>query len=207
MKLHWSSRSPYVRKVMVVAHETGLDKKIATVRSAASRTRINPDIVKDSPVGRIPVMVLDEGIVLTGSFAICDYLDSLHDNRKMIPADGPSRWRELELHGVADGTLDILLSWRGEKMKPKAQRSEALCESCAVRVQNCLRWLDQRAREFDSQDYRIGQITTGIVLDYLDFRFAEIDWRAESSILCEWHQVFAARPSSKATEIVDDELS
>ena len=205
MKLHWSPRSPYVRKVVIVAYETGMDEKVEKVRSVASRTQTNPDIARDSPVGRIPVMVLDEGIVLTGSFAICDYLDSQHDNRKMIPAHGVARWRELELHGVADGMLDILLNWRGETMKPKVQRNKALCESFAARVQLCLTWLEQRTAGFKSQDYGIGQITTGISLDYLDFRFAEIDWRAEHPNLREWHKVFAERPSSKATEIVNDE--
>ena len=205
MKLHWSPRSPYVRKVMIAAHETGLAEKIRTVRSVAARTRINPDIVMDSPVGRIPVLVLDDGIVLAGSFAICDYLDSLHDGRKLIPPPGESRWRELQLHGVADGMLDTLLRWRGEKMKPEPQRHEALGKTCAAKTRHCLAWLDQRAGAFENKDYGIGQITTGIALDYLDFRFPEMDWRSGKKSLREWHKLFSDRPSSKATEIVNDE--
>ncbi len=205
MKLHWSPRSPYVRKVMIAAHETGLTAKIQAIRSNAARSRINPDILKDSPVGRIPVLVLDDATVLTGSFAICDYLDSLHGGRKLIPSHGDSRWRELELHGIADGMLDLLLTWRGEKTRSEALRDAALCDSCAVRVRHGLEWLDDRAGKFRSEDYGVGQITAGIVLDYLDFRFPEIDWRRSNGNLREWHKVFSERPSSKATEIVDDE--
>ena len=205
LKLHWSPRSPYVRKVMILAHETGLAGSIRLVRSVAARTRINPDIMEDSPVGRIPVLTLADGASLTGSFAICDYLDSRHGKRKIIPPDGPARWRELELHGIADGLLDLLLVWRGELMKPEEDRNAPLCESCAVRVSHCLSWLERRAGKFASEDYAIGQITTGIALDYLDFRFAGIDWRGASPVLREWHKVFCARASSKATEIVDDE--
>ena len=205
MKLHWSPRSPYVRKVMIAAHETGLADKITAMRSVAARTRINPDIVRDSPVGRIPVLVLDGGTVLTGSFTICDYLDSLHGGRKLIPLQGEPRWRELELHGIADGLLDLLLIWRGETTKPESQRNMELCDSCADRTRHCLAWLDERAEGFSGQDYGIGQITAGVVLDYLDFRFPGIDWRASNRNLGEWHKVFSERPSSKATEIVDDE--
>lgn len=205
MKLHWSPRSPFVRKVMIVAHETGLANHIERIRSVAVRTRVNPDIIEDSPVGRIPVMALEDGTVLTGSFAICDYLDSRHERRKMIPPPGPARWRELELHGIADGMLDLLIVWRGEFMKPEEHRNEPLCGSCAARVRHCLTWLDRRAGGFDSEDYAIGQITTGIALDYLDFRFPDIDWRGTNPRLREWHKAFCERPSSIATEIVNDE--
>lgn len=190
---------------MIVAHETGLAERITVFRSVVGRMKINPEVVKDSPVGRIPALALEDGTVLSGSFAICDYLDSLHDGRKLIPARGESRWRELELHGVADGTLDVLQNWRYEKMKPVAQRSEALCNTCAAKVEHCLAWLDRRAGTFGEEEYRIGQITAGIVLDYLDFRFPEIAWRSEYRNLREWHEIFRERPSSQATEIVDDE--
>ena len=205
MKLHWTSRSPYVRKVMIVAHETGLAEEITTIRSVVGRMTINPDVVEDFPVGRIPALVLDDGMVLSGSFAICDYLDSLHQGRKLIPAHGESRWRELELHGVADGMLDVLQNWRYGKMKPEAHRGEALREACAAKVRHCLAWLDRRAGNFSSLEYGIGQITAGIALDYLDFRFSGIDWRESNPSLCEWHKDFCERPSSKATEFVDDE--
>ena len=206
MKLHWTSRSPYVRKVMIFAHETGLAEEIKTIRSVVGRMTVNPDVVEDSPVGRIPALVLDDGMVLSGSFAICDYLDSLHQGRKLIPPHGESRWRELELHGVADGMLDVLQNWRYENLKPEVQRSQALCETGAAKIQHCLAWLDRRAGDFENEDYGIGQITTGVVLDYLNFRFPEIDWRESNPSLYEWHKIFSERPSSKATEFVDDEL-
>ena len=206
MKMHWSSRSPYVRKVMIAAHEIGLAEKIAIVRSVVGRTIVNPEVVKDSPVGRIPALALDDGTVLSGSFAICDYLDSLHGGPKLIPARGESRWRELELHGIADGMLDLLLHWRHEKMRPEAQRSDAQCDTCAAKIEHCLAWLERRAGAFGDEDYGIGQITAGIVLHYLDFRFPEIEWRAKYRNLRAWHGCFSERPASQATEFVDDEI-
>ena len=205
MKLHWSPRSPYVRKVMIVACEIGLDERFEKVRSVAIRTRINPDIVRDSPVGRIPVLVLDDGTVISGSYAICDYLDSLHDGARMIPPAGAARWRELELHGIADGLLDTLIAWWGEFLKPEGQRWQALCETCATKTNACLDWLERRSESFEREALGIGQITAGVALDYLDFRFADLDWRAGRPTLAAWHEDFRRRASSKATEIVNDE--
>ena len=205
MKLHWSPRSPFVRKVMIVAHETGQADRFDCVRSVAIRTKPNPDILADSPVGRIPVMVLDNGTVLSGSYSICEYLDSLHEGRKVIPPDGPERWRELELHGIADGLLDTLINWRGESMKPDELRWQDLASTCAVKTDACLDWLEERSASMTDEPYGIGQITTGVALDYLDFRFPELDWRGGRERLRNWHQSFVQRESTKLTEIVNDE--
>lgn len=205
MKLHWSPRSPFVRKVMIVAHETGLVDRIDRVRSVAIRTKPNPEILADSPVGRIPVLVLDDGTVLSGSYAICDYLDSLHGDRKLIPAEAPDRWRELELHGIADGLLDTLIAWRGELMKPAESRWQELADTCAVKSAACLDWLEERSPTFDDAAYGIGLITVGVALDYLDFRFPKPDWRVGRDELASWHRSFSDRASTKATEIVNDE--
>jgi glutathione S-transferase len=205
MKLHWSPRSPYVRKVMILAHETGLVDRLECVRSVAIRTKINPDILQDSPVGRIPVLVLDDGVVLSGSWAICDYLDTQHSGPRMIPPQGRERWRTLELHGIADGLLDTLLAWRGELMKAAEQRDRDICDTCAKKTQACLDWLEHRCGTFSDEAYAIGHVTAGVVLDYLDFRFADVGWRDKRPALTQWHQQFLARPSTQATEIVNDE--
>lgn len=190
---------------MIAAHERSLVEKINCVRSVAIRTKINPDIIKDSPVGRIPVMVLDDGVVLSGSLAICDYLDSLHTGEKIIPASGQARWRELELHGIADGLLDTLIAWRGELMKEEADRNQPLSETCAAKTAACLDWLEEQVPTFSQSPYAIGAITTGVALDYLDFRYDHLDWREGHPNLTAWHKEFRNRESSKATEIVNDE--
>ena len=203
MKLHWSPRSPFVRKVMIFAHEAGVADRFDKVRSVAIRTQANPDIIKDSPVGRIPVLVLVDGVALSGSYPICEFLDSLHDGRPLIPTEAPQKWRELELHGIADGLLDTLVAWRGEFMRPQAH--QGICDTSLGKTNACLDWLERRCQTFASEDYSVGQITTGVALDYLDFRYSELDWRKDRPALSEWHQSFLKRPSTQLTEIVNDE--
>ncbi len=61
MKLHWSPRSPYVRKVMIVAHETGLADRLERVRSVVAMSKPNLDVMRDNPLGKIPTLVTDDG--------------------------------------------------------------------------------------------------------------------------------------------------
>ena len=133
MKLHWSPRSPYVRKVMIVAHETGQADSLDLVRTVVTRLKPNADLMTDNPLSRIPTFVLDDGTVISGSYHICEYLDSRHSGHKMIPPPGQALWAHLEIHSVADGLTDTLVAWRGERDRPAANQSSALL--AAVRTQ------------------------------------------------------------------------
>src|SRR2546430_2074043 len=98
MKLHWSPRSPFVRKVMIVAHETGLLPRIELIRSVAAMGAPNEAIMRDNPLSKIPTLVLDDGTSLYDSVVICEYLDSLHAGPKFFPETAIERWPALRLH-------------------------------------------------------------------------------------------------------------
>ena len=84
MKLHWSPRSPYVRKVMVFAHETGLADRLELRRSVVGTAKVCIELLPDNPLNKIPTLILDDGSPLYDSLVICEYLDRLHDGRKLF---------------------------------------------------------------------------------------------------------------------------
>src|ERR1700704_1662463 len=93
MKLRFSSHSPYVRKVRVVAHELGISDRMMLVPTAL---RINdPDFWHDNPLGKIPVLTTDDGLSYADSVVICEYLDASFGAHRLLPADGARRWRAL----------------------------------------------------------------------------------------------------------------
>jgi glutathione S-transferase len=69
MKLHWSPRSPFVRKVMIVAHERGLIDRLECVRTLAALTTPHAELMRDNPLSKIPTLVLDDGTALYDSSA------------------------------------------------------------------------------------------------------------------------------------------
>src|SRR5262245_2649194 len=116
MKLFYSSASPFVRKVMVVAMETGLDKKMETVSTTANPVQVNAELSASNPLQKVPALVTDGGEVLFDSSVICEYLDSLHDGRKLFPPAGGARWRALALMALSDGIADAGIIRRYEDL-------------------------------------------------------------------------------------------
>src|SRR3954447_8711164 len=109
MRLHWSPRSPFVRKVMVTAHELGLADRIDCVRTVVRMTQLNRDLLPENPLSKIPTLVLPDGTVLIDSVVICEYLDAVAGGDILFPPAGAERWTALARHALGNGLLDILI--------------------------------------------------------------------------------------------------
>lgn len=203
MKLHWSPRSPFVRKVMIAAHELGLVERIELVRSVADMKRPNPAIMADNPLSKIPTMVFGNGAAIFDSVVICEYLDDLAGGGQLFPASGPDRWRALTWHALATGLLDVLILWRNEREKSEERQTPKWLSAFATKVDASLNRLETLVPRLDEAPFGIGHIAVGCALGYLDFRFTSLDWRAKRPALAAWQTRFKARPSAIATEVRD----
>ena len=201
MKLHWSPRSPFVRKVMVAAHELGLAERIHTVRTVVAMQKPARELLPENPLGKIPTLVLEDGTVLYDSVVIVEYLDSLAGGGRLIPKDGTARFRELRRHALANGFLDLLILWRNER--DRAAPLPALLDAFTLKTDAVLAALEAEIGAIAEEPVGLAQITIAIVGAYLDFRFAELGWRDRCPRLDAWQRRFAERPSMRATEIVD----
>jgi glutathione S-transferase len=203
MKLHWSPRSPFVRKVMVFAHETGLAARIETVKTLVSSTAANRELMRVNPLGKIPTLVTDDGKVLFDSYVICDYLDGLHSGVRLIPQAPDQRWQALRWHALGDNLLDNLVPWRSELMRPKPQQSPETLTAYDAKTRTSLDFLEGEAAALATTAMGIGHVAVGVALGYIDFRFDGLGWRDERPKLADWHASFAQRPSFRATLPVD----
>ncbi|HTV35209.1 MAG TPA: glutathione S-transferase N-terminal domain-containing protein [Xanthobacteraceae bacterium] len=202
MKLHWSPRSPFVRKVMVVAHERGLANRITCVRTVAATAKPHAELMRDNPLSKIPTLVLDDGTVLYDSPVICEYLDGLGGEPKLFPVEPKDRLIALRRQALGDGFLDLLVLLRDERMR--AQPSSAHLASAATRKAAILQSMEQEAEVIAAAPFGIGHVAIGCALSYLDFRYADEDWREDHPRIASWHAEFSVRPSVRATEPVDD---
>ncbi|HSX72201.1 MAG TPA: glutathione S-transferase N-terminal domain-containing protein, partial [Pseudomonas sp.] len=76
MTLFHSPASPFVRKVMVLLHETGQAERVALHEVQLSPVAPHPAVIEGNPAGKIPALRLADGSVLHDSRVILDYLDS-----------------------------------------------------------------------------------------------------------------------------------
>ena len=200
MKLHWSPRSPFVRKVMIAAHELGVAAQITTVRTVVQMTKANPELLRDNPLGKIPTLMLDDGTALYDSLTICEYLDTLA-GPKLFPPAGKARWTALTHHALGQGFMDALILWRNERDKPHEQQSREWIASFGTKTAATLDYLE--SLPLTAAPFNIGHIAIGCALGYLDFRFAALEWRRGRDHLAAWQAAFDARPSVLATAVVD----
>ncbi len=198
MTLHWSPRSPYVRKVVIAAHELDLADRIDRVRTLVGGTTPHPELMRENPLGKIPTLVLEDGTIIYDSPVVCEFLDTLHDGDKLFPAAWPARLVALRWQALGSGMLDISLLRLTERNKPEAQRSAPHEALWLGKIACCLDALEAQAAALAATQFNIGHIAIGVALGYLDFRFAAEAWRGDRPALAAWHASFNARPSVAA---------
>jgi glutathione S-transferase len=195
MRLRFNPASPFARKVLVVAHEKGLADRIEIV---ATDPRSDPTLAEDNPLRLIPALVTDDGDAIFDSPVICDYLEALRPEPRLVPGDPEGRLRVLRLQALADGMCDAAVARRQEGLRPDGERSPAALERLALKVQGGLDWLESHVDQLDEEP-DLGRLAVACALGYLDFRFGDEDWRSSRPKLAGWNERFGTRPSLRAT--------
>jgi glutathione S-transferase len=197
MLLRHSPTSPFVRKVVVLLHETGLaDRVVLETVDGWSE----PDHLTDeNPLSMVPALVLEDGGTLFDSPVICEYLDRQHGGTPMIPADGDARWRVLRQQALADGMLDCaVLIFVELRRRPTEKQWDWWLELKRRAIERSLDWLDRELASYREQVH-LGTISIAVALAYLDLRGAVDHWRTGRPGLAAWYADFAQRPSMIAT--------
>jgi glutathione S-transferase len=200
MILHWSPKSPYVRKVMICAHELNLAGQIELTRSVAAMLKPNERLMQDNPLSKIPTLMLEDGTSLFDSVVICEYLNDLAGG-SLFPRQGPDKWQALRWHAFGDGLLDALILWRNEREREVPL--QPLLSAFELKTRASLTQLDGEALSLAGMPISIGHIAVGCAMGYLDYRFADLGWRHIAPRLADWYAQFRKRPSFQNTEPVD----
>lgn len=204
MKLHWSPRSPFVRKVNIVLEELGLTDKVQRIRSVAVfAAPPNPDILADNPLGKIPALITDDGRKLFDSRVICDYLITQAGRNDLLPTDPDTRIKHLRWQALGDGLTDILLLWRTER--GRGERADpVILAAFETKTRAALALLEEESTDLAQTAFGLGQISVVCTLGQLDFRYADCGWKTALPGLAAWYAEVTKRPSVAATAIVDD---
>jgi glutathione S-transferase len=199
MKLFFSPTSPFARKVMVVAHEKGTAEEIERIEVAVSPVLRNEQLVARNPIGKVPCLVLDDGRAFVDSRVIAAYLDSI-SLPHLNPDAGPDRFDALTLEALADGLVEASILVRYETtLRPADRRWDKWHDGQMAKVDGVLKTLEANWARHLAGPVTIGVIAVGCALGYLDFRFADKDWRRAHPRLAAFFARFGERPSMRAT--------
>lgn len=200
MRLYHSPASPFVRKVMVTAHECGLADRLELVPAGGNPIAPGTMPVERNPLGKVPTLERADGPALYDSRVICRYLDDLAGGGRLYPA-GPRLWEALTLEATGDGVMDAAVAMRYQQaLVPPERQMPDWIEAYWLKVARALDALEARWMAHLAGPLDIGQISVACALGYLDLRFADRGWRATNPSLAAWADRLAARPSMQATQ-------
>lgn len=194
MKLYSHPASPFGRKCKVVAHELGIKYEMIVVAA-----RDDEELRKLNPLKKIPILVLDDGSTLFDSRVICEYLNDLGNGKffpgKSLFGTNTGQWRALGLQALADGIMDAAVALRYEttgedKRNPDHIRRYTATVTAGIDALERMKFLETPT---------IGEIAAACALGYLDFRYAEMNWREGRPKLAQWFEKFSQYPSMLAT--------
>jgi len=189
--------SPFVRKVRVVLHESGLADQVEETTVTTTPTAPAGEVTAAHALGKIPALIRPDGCTLYDSRVITRYLDA-RAGGKLYP---PSHiWETLTLEATGDGIMEaaVLMVYEG-RCRPEDKQDHGWVDAQWGKIENALdalaeRWMSHLAGPVDA-----GVIAIGCALGYLDFRHPDREWRKGRDALDDWYAVFAERDAMKAT--------
>lgn len=193
MKLLYTPRSPYARKVRVVAIEKGIELELV------SEDLINksPGLVKANPLGKIPTLILDNGQTIFDSPVICAYLDHLKIKPALIPNDPHNRIAILTLAAAADGLMDVTVAMFMEKVRHPKDFNAAFIAANEATVKSSFVYFDERVEQL--KGLSIASIGLASAIGYLNFRMPQLWQSTDYPRLARWYEELSKRPSMKET--------
>lgn len=194
MILIGSLTSPYVRKTRVVFAEKRIEYEFELGDPWDDKSRVTDA----NPLGKVPVLVLDDDSTLFDSRVIVEFLDSVSPISRLIPADNREKIQVKRWEALADGVLDAAVAVVLERRRPAKQKSDATIKRQLDKIERAVAVM---ARDLADQPWCTGNtftladIACGVALGYIDFRHGAYDWRVLHPNLAKLAAKLAERPS------------
>jgi glutathione S-transferase len=198
MKLIGSLSSPFARKVRVALAEKRGDCEFVIDPPSDPATRV-PEF---NPLGKIPVLVIDDGRTIFDSPVIVEYLDSISPVGRLIPEPIRQRIQVRRREAVADGMMDAAVLLVQEGRRPRELQSESIIARQRGKVDRALAWAGADLADKNwcaAETYSLADIALGCTPGFLDFRFEDIDWRSKYPDLQQHTEKLYKRPPFAAT--------
>ena len=201
MKIYGSPISPFVRMTLVTAHECGLGNKVEHIAESADPTKANSKLTALSALGKIPILETDHHHPIYDSRVIIEYLAHVAGNKTLIPDDGVKRFRVLTLLALGQGLGDAAAAYRYETAaRPKELQWKEWMARTEIRFNAVFDELDKNWNT-ELADVTAGTIAVAVVLGYIDFRMAHLNWREGRPTLTKFHAGFSTRDSMIKTDL------
>ncbi|MEI6417821.1 MAG: glutathione S-transferase N-terminal domain-containing protein [Sphingomonadales bacterium] len=188
MKLLASLTSPYARKLRILAQELKVNLPVVETNPMAD----GDELLAANPLGKVPALVLDDGLTIVDSPVIAAFLLNLAPDQKLLPASGSAHWQARSTEALADGVLDAAIIMRFNQAQGVS--TGLWVERQRIAIDRALAVLASRTGQSG-----FGDICTAVACEYLTFRFPGIDWRGTHPALAALADRLGDTPAFVAT--------
>ena len=198
MRLLYTPNSPYARKVRIVA----LEKHVELTLQEVVLSDPDSPLKQHNPLGKIPVLVLNDGDNLYDSKVIVEYLDFHTPVARLIPQDHNARILVRRWEALSDGICDAAIAAMLEARRPPGQQSQANIDRQLDKVLLGLEVLNldiTKKKWCVNETFSLADIAVGCMLGYVDLRFKQLNWQDKYPNLVKHYSVLVKRPSFKQT--------
>lgn len=187
-QLYTSPRSPFVRKVMIAAHELGLQGRITCRDVVTTPMTPAPELLPDNPLGMIPTLVVG-GEVIFDSLVILEFMNEVAGGT-LFPAD--TRRDCLVRHAMANGMMDKAVRILDEQFRSQNSDTAEHTEGYVGAIKRGIAWMEPR---LDQARFDAGDIAYCALMAYLDMRFPQYLWVDQAPRTDAFMQALIERPS------------
>ncbi len=190
MKLLYTKRSPYARKVRVLVLEKGIQLDLID-EDLANKSK---QLLENNPLGKVPTLILDNGETVFDSVVICQYLDDLNDRVVLIPKTGKARLEILKLESMADDMVTTAVYTYMERVRhPNDFHTQFVTNS----ENSILRGYQHIEFHLaDLKTFSLASIAIASAIGYIHFRLPHLKVQGK---LAQWFDEINIRPSMQQT--------
>jgi glutathione S-transferase len=192
--------SPFARKVRIALAEKKIEYELVETSPWDAASPVHAA----NPLGKLPVLTLDDGTQLFDSRVIVEYIDSVSPVARLIPEPARQRIAVRKWEALADGACDALLLVVNEGRRPAALRSAEWTARQRHKVEAAVAEMSGEMADrswCNGEAYTLADIATGCALGYITLRLADFDWRDRYPNLAKHADKLAKRPAFVETQL------
>lgn len=200
IRLYHVPLSPFCRKVRLALAEKKLDVELVEERYWER----DADFLRRNPAGKVPVVKMN-GLTLSDSGAICEYIEEMHRDPPLMPASPAERaevrrlvaWFDDKFH--SEVTSKLLYERVNKKLTKEGYPDSGNVKAGAKAIKfhlDYMGWLLEERRWLAGNAMTLADFAAAAHLSCLDY-ISDVDWNRNEGVR-EWYAKIKSRPAFRS---------
>ena len=188
-------RSPFARRVAITMRILGIEYEHRPIKPWPTYEEVLPM----NPMGRVPILILDDGEALLESGYMIEYLDDLvGPERALTPTSGPARLKVQKIVFLTLGVQEkVILANHERYRRPDGFSEQGWIDRCEAQAVAGLKELNKFEPHFwlTGDSFNQADITLGVLCDHIRLTCPEMTPEGRYPILDKLSAAYRELPA------------